>query len=60
MQQVFGQVDELFRRNRTTSQRSLKIRTYKVLPLATNAGVLEWVQKTRPLQGNITDIEIVG
>lgn len=52
MQQVFAQVDELFRRNRATAKRNLKIRTYKVLPLATNAGVLEWVLETMPLQGN--------
>ncbi|CCG81639.1 putative Phosphatidylinositol 3-and 4-kinase [Taphrina deformans PYCC 5710] len=50
MQQVFVQVDELFKRNRETSKRKLKIRTYKVLPLATNAGVLEWVLDTKPLQ----------
>lgn len=51
MQQVFVQVDELFKRNRDTVKRKLKIRTYKVLPLATNAGVLEWVLDTKPLQG---------
>lgn len=51
MQQVFSQVDHLFKRNRETRKRNLKIRTYKVVPLATNAGVLEWVQNTVPLQG---------
>lgn len=51
MQQVFSQVDYLFRRNQSTATRKLKIRTYKVIPLATNAGVLQWVLETVPLQG---------
>lgn len=53
MQQVFVQVDELFKRNRETARRQLKIRTYKVLPLTTNAGVLEWVLETKPMQGTV-------
>lgn len=51
MQRVFTQVDDLFQRHRPAAKRNMKIRTYKVLPLATNAGVLEWVRETTPLQG---------
>ncbi|KAG9245396.1 hypothetical protein BJ878DRAFT_541328 [Calycina marina] len=49
MEQVFEQVSELLKINRTTRQRDLKIRTYKVLPLTAVAGVIEFVPDTIPL-----------
>ncbi|CAG8973183.1 hypothetical protein HYALB_00008775 [Hymenoscyphus albidus] len=49
MEQVFGQVSELLKINRSTRQRDLKIRTYKVLPLTPIAGVIEFVPNTIPL-----------
>jgi len=44
MEQVFGQVSELFQKHFETRTRNLKIRTYKVVPLTKNSGVLEYVQ----------------
>ncbi|RKF53589.1 Serine/threonine-protein kinase TEL1 [Golovinomyces cichoracearum] len=49
MEQVFEQVNELLNTNRSTQQRQLKIRTYKVLPLTNVAGIIEFVPDTMPL-----------
>ena len=49
MEQVFEQVSDLLRDHRDTQQRNLGIRTYKVLPLRANAGIIEFVQDTIPL-----------
>ncbi|KAL9106135.1 MAG: hypothetical protein Q9227_008783 [Pyrenula ochraceoflavens] len=49
MEQVFEQVSNLLKDHRATRQRKLGIRTYKVLPLHTNAGIIEFVQNTTPL-----------
>jgi ataxia telangiectasia mutated family protein len=49
MEQVFEHVSELLQHNRSTRQRNLAIRTYKVLPLTTNAGIIEFVPNTIPL-----------
>ncbi|EGE85810.2 phosphotidylinositol kinase Tel1 [Blastomyces dermatitidis ATCC 18188] len=49
MEQVFEQVSNLLREHRATQQRNLGIRTYKVLPLTANAGIIEFVQNTIPL-----------
>ncbi|KFY39903.1 hypothetical protein V494_03772 [Pseudogymnoascus sp. VKM F-4513 (FW-928)] len=49
MEQVFAQVSELLRENSATRQRNLGIRTYKVLPLSSTAGIIEFVPNTMPL-----------
>jgi len=49
MEQVFEQVSNLLRSQRATRQRNLGIRTYKVLPLTANAGIIEFVANTIPL-----------
>ncbi|KAI9795692.1 MAG: Serine/threonine-protein kinase tel1 [Piccolia ochrophora] len=49
MEQVFHQVSQVFKKDRATRQRELGIRTYKVLPLTTNTGVIEFVPNTIPL-----------
>jgi serine-protein kinase ATM len=49
MEQVFEQVSNLLKDHRATRQRNLGIRTYKVLPLVSNAGIIEFVQNTIPL-----------
>jgi ataxia telangiectasia mutated family protein len=49
MEQVFEQVSELLKTNRSTRQRNLSIRTYKVLPLTSIAGIIEFVPNTIPL-----------
>ncbi|EXJ56061.1 hypothetical protein A1O7_08992 [Cladophialophora yegresii CBS 114405] len=49
MEQVFEQVSNLLKEHRSTRQRDLGIRTYKVVPLTKNSGVIEFVQNTIPL-----------
>ena len=49
MEQVFEQVSNLLKDHRETRRRKLGIRTYRVLPLTYNAGVIEFVKDTIPL-----------
>ncbi|KAL8949939.1 MAG: hypothetical protein Q9222_003988 [Ikaeria aurantiellina] len=49
MEQVFEQVSNLLHAQRSTRQRNLGIRTYKVLPLTATSGIIEFVQNTIPL-----------
>ncbi|RHZ52673.1 DNA-binding protein kinase TEL1 [Aspergillus thermomutatus] len=49
MEQVFEQVSSLLKDHQATQQRKLGIRTYKVLPLTSNAGIIEFVPRTIPL-----------
>ncbi|KAF8534042.1 hypothetical protein BDD12DRAFT_862201 [Trichophaea hybrida] len=55
MEQVFEQVSVLLRRGRITRQRNLKIRTYKVVPLSSNSGIIEFVPNTIPLGEYLLD-----
>ncbi|KAG6332983.1 hypothetical protein ID866_6106 [Astraeus odoratus] len=50
MEQVFELVNILLRCDRETTRRDLKVRGYTVLPLAIQAGVIEFVGNTTPLQ----------
>jgi len=49
MEQVFSAVSELLKLHRATRQRNLGIRTYKVLPLTSSSGLIEFVSNTIPL-----------
>ncbi|KAK6170767.1 hypothetical protein SNE40_019079 [Patella caerulea] len=49
MQQVFGMVNNLLRKNTETRKRKLHIRQYKVIPLSQRSGILEWCEGTQPL-----------
>ncbi|EST09037.1 PIK-related kinase, FATC [Kalmanozyma brasiliensis GHG001] len=49
MQQVFRMVNELLQADRRTRERKLSIRTYTVLPLGPQCGLLEFVVNTVPL-----------
>lgn len=50
MEQVFQLVNIILDKDRETKRRSLCVRCYKVIPLASQAGILEFVQNTTPLQ----------
>ena len=54
MEQVFDLVNSVLKRDRETNRRSLKVRDYKVIPLASQAGVLEFVGNTSPLRDWLT------
>ncbi|KAF7967952.1 hypothetical protein HWV62_32455 [Athelia sp. TMB] len=49
MEQVFGLVNIVLERDRDTRKRELHIRDYKVIPLSSQAGILEFVGNTFPL-----------
>ncbi len=49
MEQVFDQVSRLLKNHTATRIRNLGIRNYKVLPLSTRSGLMEFVQNTIPL-----------
>lgn len=49
MEQVFASVSAVLKRHRATQQRDLGIRTYKVLPLTSASGIIEFVPNTIPL-----------
>lgn len=49
MEQVFEQVSDLLKGHRAPRQRNLGIRTYKVIPLTANTGIIEFVKDTIPL-----------
>lgn len=49
MEQVFDQVSRLLRHHNATRIRNIGIRTYKVLPLSTRSGLMEFVPNTIPL-----------
>ncbi|ORY59219.1 uncharacterized protein BCR38DRAFT_477485 [Pseudomassariella vexata] len=49
MEQVFLAVSSVLKLHRSTQQRNLGIRTYKVLPLTASSGIIEFVPNTIPL-----------
>ena len=46
--QVFEHLNTIFRQQDNTRDRQLSIRTYKILPLTPQTGVIEWVNNTIP------------
>lgn len=49
MEQVFDLVNIVLRHDRETRKRDLNIHGYKVIPLASQAGIIEFVTNTTPL-----------
>lgn len=58
MEQVFDLVNILLRRDRETRRRDLAVRGYQVIPLASQAGILEFVKDTTPLAAWLSDAHI--
>jgi len=54
MEQVFDLVNSVLKRDRETNRRLLNVRDYKVIPLASQAGILEFVGNTSPLRDWLT------
>jgi hypothetical protein len=46
---VFAMINKLLKRHAQTRQMNLAIRTYRIVPLATQAGIVQWVDGTDPL-----------
>jgi ataxia telangiectasia mutated family protein len=49
MEQVFGEVSKMLQTHKTSRQRNLHVRTYKVLPLTSTCGIIEFVPHSMPL-----------
>ncbi|KAL9706305.1 hypothetical protein quinque_009823 [Culex quinquefasciatus] len=49
MQQVFGILNVLLRNDKEANRRKLAVRTYKVVPLSRQSGILEWCSNTVPI-----------
>jgi ataxia telangiectasia mutated family protein len=49
MQQIFQEMDGVMQRNRETRRRKMRIRTYRVIPLKPQTGVIEWVLDAIPV-----------
>lgn len=50
MEQVFDIVNTILHRDTQTKRRKLTVRDYKVIPLNSGSGVLEFVDKTTPMR----------
>lgn len=50
MEQVFELCNQVLYHDRETRKRNLLMRSYKVVPLAPQAGLLEFVTNTMPMQ----------
>ncbi|XP_052812043.1 serine-protein kinase ATM-like isoform X2 [Mya arenaria] len=49
MEQVFGMVNSLLKKDPATRKRQLHVRQYKVIPLSQRSGLLEWCEGTQPI-----------
>ncbi|KAJ3219837.1 hypothetical protein HDU67_009025 [Dinochytrium kinnereticum] len=49
LSKVFSILNVLLKTSKTSEQRNLRLRTYKVIPLADRVGVIEWLENTMPL-----------
>ncbi|TKA78673.1 hypothetical protein B0A55_04506 [Friedmanniomyces simplex] len=49
MEQVFEEVSKMLRSHKATRQRNLQVRTYKVIPLTTKSGIMDWVPNSIPI-----------
>lgn len=49
MEQVFEKVNNIFRKDRETRKRELRVRTYKAIPLGPQSGVIEFVPNLKAL-----------
>lgn len=49
MEQVFDKVNQILNKNKRSERRNLRIRTYKIIPLGPNSGVLEFVANSMAL-----------
>ncbi|KAK3680137.1 Serine/threonine-protein kinase tel1 [Recurvomyces mirabilis] len=49
MEQIFEEASKMLRNHKTTRQRDLHVRAYKVIPLDNHSAVVEWVLNTKPI-----------
>ncbi|GBG31405.1 DNA-dependent protein kinase catalytic subunit [Hondaea fermentalgiana] len=47
IQQLFGVMNKIFQQDAACAQRGLQLKTYRVIPLSLDIGLLEWVENTK-------------
>ncbi|KAI7908116.1 uncharacterized protein BX663DRAFT_493038 [Cokeromyces recurvatus] len=53
IEQLFNIMNSIIKRNAFCSSQNIQISTYKVIPMASNLGLIEWVSHTLPLRACI-------
>ncbi|KAI9209180.1 uncharacterized protein BJ171DRAFT_576762 [Polychytrium aggregatum] len=56
IQQIFGIMNGILRKNQYCLSQNMSIHTYKVVPMNTGLGIIEWVNNTKPLRQCMADI----
>ncbi|KAI8145657.1 hypothetical protein BJV82DRAFT_554475 [Fennellomyces sp. T-0311] len=56
IQQLFVVMNELLQNDPYCARHKVNIRTYKVIPMTTKVGMIEWVPDTEPLQVSLNSI----
>ncbi|KAF6780373.1 hypothetical protein AHF37_00127 [Paragonimus kellicotti] len=54
LMELNGMINKFLAKNPDTRRRALQIRTYAVIPLSENGGLIEWVSNTEPFRTIIT------
>ena len=57
IEQLFVAMNDILHGNPYCARHNVTIRTYKVVPMATDVGMIEWVNDTIPLQACLNSIE---
>ncbi|KAJ1565616.1 hypothetical protein HK096_001352, partial [Nowakowskiella sp. JEL0078] len=55
VQQIFQIMNKIMEKNSYCSGRRISLHTYKVVPMSTNLGIIEWVSNTKPLRACMSD-----
>ncbi|EAL66880.2 DNA-dependent protein kinase subunit [Dictyostelium discoideum AX4] len=50
IQQLFGIMNEILKRDTACNKRSLNVTTYQVVPMTSKVGIIEWLNDTKPLR----------
>ncbi|KAF9945922.1 hypothetical protein BGZ65_010234, partial [Modicella reniformis] len=50
IQQLFALMNDIMRKDPQCSQQDISISTYKVIPMSSSLGIIEWVDNTQPLR----------
>lgn len=58
IEQMFEVLNGIFDRDGSCCQRGLRVKTYGVIPMTSQVGLIEWVQNTEPLK-NIYEAELM-
>ncbi|KAL9555838.1 hypothetical protein MBANPS3_002175 [Mucor bainieri] len=50
IEQAFSVMNDAVKKNKFCSSQNIQIATYKVIPMASSLGIIEWVDNTKPLK----------